>query len=122
MQVTNAEVVHNTLSNLGVESAAQARLSAIQVAGARRVRIAANRIVNLGPPASEIGAEAISVVGPFGQLDVIDNSIRRADDLSEAGKDTASWWAVLISEGAAGQSAGEGLIGDEPDQRASMPT
>jgi hypothetical protein len=99
VHVRNADIAHNVLDNLGAHAAPEARLAGIQVSGSQRLRIGANRINNLGPSSGQLrSADAILVLGPFGQVDVTDNSIRRNDLVPLEGRDDSSWWALRIME------------------------
>lgn len=96
--VSNADVAHNVLHNLGAHAEPDSRVAGIQVIGSQRVRIGANRISNLGPSSGEVSADAILILAPFGQVDVTDNSIRRHDQVPPEGRDKSAWWALRILE------------------------
>ena len=109
-QVHNADIAHNVLINLGLRAEDRARLAGIQVVGSPRVRIGANRICNLGPSSGKLrSAVAILVLGPLGQVDVTDNSIRRNENVPDEGEDYSNWWALQIID-APGSHLSSGVV------------
>jgi len=54
-------------------------------------------------------AVAILVLGPLGQVDVTDNSIRRNENVPDEGEDYSNWWALQIID-APGSHLSSGVV------------
>jgi hypothetical protein len=96
-QVTQAEVASNTISGVGTEAAAGARLVGIGIVACASVRIVGNEIVDIGP-AQEFMRESggILIFPPFDRVDVADNVVRRSRQLPNDPDARSDWYALFI--------------------------
>ena len=90
------EVVNNTITAVGLQGPG-ARCVGVQLAASSEVRVAANEIVDIGPPEGNAQTSAgVESIGVFEELDVSGNTVRRSASASQT-VDAAEWYAVLIS-------------------------
>ncbi len=114
IHVGNADIAQNVLSDLGVRADREAQLGGIYVTDSKRLRIGANRISNLGPLRGVGSADAILIRSPFGQVDVIDNSVRRNNEDPPEGGDKSAWRALQILE-KPGAATSSGIVSVETE-------
>jgi hypothetical protein len=99
VRARDATVASNTAKDIGARASLAPRLVGIQMTSCTRARVSDNRIVNLGPPVSQLrDADAIAVVGLYEHLDITDNVVRRHESPPAAGQDNSIWRAVRVGQ------------------------
>jgi hypothetical protein len=90
------QVTGNTVRNVAPRAAQSATRTAIDVAGCRTVRVAANTIAEVGPQEAIAGSASagIRVAPPFGAAQVSGNSVRRS--LDEPQFSRTDWYALRV--------------------------
>ncbi len=92
-----AEVVGNTLVRVGRAAVQSPSRAGIQVIASSSVRIAGNEVGEIGPAQEFVKESAgVEVVGPFDQVDVVDNVIRRSQHAPGA-VGASNWYALRIT-------------------------
>jgi hypothetical protein len=107
VRAAEVDVLNNMLRDVGTRVSLATRLAGIQAIACSRVRIAGNRVTELGPVESFLkDVDAIAVLGLHQYAEIVDNTVHR--HIGEAGADASAWRAVRIGPLAADQR--EGLI------------
>lgn len=123
VQLSNAadvSVVGNTVDSVGVGAVSASLRWGIAVDSCRSIRIAGNTVTSVGPPSEFTGISAgIVVLDAFRRADVLDNSVRRAED---GGKDQplSRWFGILIAAAGAGTKTATGSFTVQAGEEALL--
>jgi hypothetical protein len=91
------DVLNNLVRDLGVRATQARRLVGIQATACTRIRIAGNRVVNVGPAEAQLrDVDAIAVIGLHEHAEVVDNSVQRQVIRTANIQDNSRWRAVRI--------------------------
>jgi hypothetical protein len=94
VRARDADVINNVLRDVGAHTLIAASLAGIQFVACARMRVAGNRVINFGPNEKFTAeVEAITVSGPYNNVEIIDNTVQRQEDLAI---DESRWRAVRI--------------------------
>jgi hypothetical protein len=97
VRVRDAEVAGNLLDGVGLRATVN-RLAGIQAVACASLRIAGNRVVNVGPPEGHLpDVSGIAVLGTFSSVSVADNVVRRSG-AAPSPDDNTLWRGVRIGE------------------------
>ncbi len=101
IHVVSAEevsILENEVRDSGSGAELPSRLAAIQAISCRRIRIAGNRVVNLGPAVARLPeVDAIAVLGSYESADLSGNSVYREPSVNDTGgRDFTRWRAIRI--------------------------
>jgi hypothetical protein len=95
--VTELSVADNVVEEVGVGSEGALGRFGIVTVRCQSNRISANKVADVGPADEFLGPGAgIAVVDSFQRLDVLDNAVRRSDQL-EGAPTSGEWFGILIA-------------------------
>ncbi len=97
VRVRYVDVLNNLLRDIGMRASQARRLTGIQVSVCACIRIAGNRVINLGPIEAGLrDADAIAVIGLYESVDILQNTVRRQENRSAENQDNSLWRAIRI--------------------------
>ncbi len=99
VRARDVDVLNNLVRDLGVRATHARRLVGIQASACARIRIAGNRVVNVGPAEAQLrDVDAIAVIGLHEHAEIVDNSVHRQINQVTNVQDNSRWRAVRIGQ------------------------
>src|SRR5579859_89515 len=92
----NVNVTDNVIEVVGPDANVNASRMGIEMNAVADVRIAGNRIVDIGPPNAVNFSAGIFLPATIGRLDLVDNEVRRASIPPANSTDPSPWGALFL--------------------------